>query len=82
MVEVDVWVVTQFLLALLGTVFGLAGGYVFGIAQSRSERRDNALAEIFKEMMLFYRGVVSWTGEHETEGPITEPGLSKLLSKQ
>lgn len=64
------------LAALLGTGVGTLGGYVFGVAQSRNERRDNALAEIFKEMMLFYRGVVAWTAPNQTTGPITEPGTT------
>jgi hypothetical protein len=57
--------VTDVLIALSGGVFGLLGGYVFGalrtLNERRSERRDAALAEIFKEMALFYRYLVSWT---------------------
>jgi hypothetical protein len=48
-------------LALVGAV----AGYVFGVLrtlnESRNERRDAALAEIFKEMELFYRYLGSWT---------------------
>jgi hypothetical protein len=55
--------VTDVLIALSGGVFGLLGGYVFGalrtLNERRSERRDAALAEIFKEMALFYRYLVS-----------------------
>ncbi len=65
-----------FLTALLGAGVGTFGGYLVGLAQSRNERRDNALAEISKEMMLFYRGVVTWTSPDETSGPLTEPGTS------
>lgn len=63
----------EFLFPLMGVVIGLVGGYVFGVAQARAERRDSALAEIFKEMMLFYRSVVAWTSEHDTTGPIVDP---------
>jgi len=59
--------VTGVLLALSGSVFGLLGGYVFGVLRTlgehRNERRDAALAEIFKEMSLFYRYLVSWTDD-------------------
>ena len=50
---------TGLLLALVGGAVGLIGGYVFGVlrtlSERRNERRDAALAEIFKEMSLFYR---------------------------
>ena len=49
------------LIALLGAGVGIVGGYLVGVAQSRNERRDNGLAEIFKEMSLFHRYLVSWT---------------------
>lgn len=68
--------VAALLAAVLGAGVGTVGGYVFGVSQSRNERRDNALAEIFKEMMLFYRGVVAWTAPNQTTGPITEPGTT------
>ena len=52
---------TDVLIALVGAV----AGYVFGVLRTlnerRNERRDAALAEIFKEMTLFYRYLVSWT---------------------
>ena len=71
------------MLALLsGGVFGVAGGYVFGVLRTlnerRNERRDAALAEIFKEMSLFYRALVAWTDD-PNPGPdkrSTEPGAS------
>jgi hypothetical protein len=63
-VEEDVRTVTGLLLALVGGAVGLIGGYVFGVlrtlSERRSERRDAALAEIFKEMSLFYRYLGSW----------------------
>jgi hypothetical protein len=62
-VEEGVRTVTDLLLALAGAV----GGYVFGVlrtlSERRNERRDAALAEIFKEMSLFYRYLVSWTDD-------------------
>lgn len=61
------------LATVIGAVIGVVGGYFFGVARSRNERRDNALAEVSKEMMLFYRGVVSWTAPNETRGPFTDP---------
>jgi hypothetical protein len=65
-VEAGDRIVTDVLLALVsGGVFGLLGGYVFGVLRTlnerRNERRDAALAEIFKEMSLFYRSLISWT---------------------
>jgi hypothetical protein len=63
-VEEDVRTVTDVLIALVGILVagvGTVGGYLVGVAQSRNERRDNALAEIYKEMTLFYRYLVSWT---------------------
>jgi hypothetical protein len=48
------------LVGILGVGVGTVGGYLVGVAQSRNERRDNALAEIFKEMSLFYRYLGSW----------------------
>jgi len=65
-----------FVVALLGAGVGIVGGYFVGVAQSRNERRDNALAEISKEMMLFYRSVVAWTGPKQTYGPLTAPNTS------
>ena len=58
---------TDLLIALLGGVVGLVGGYMFGVLRAlnerRNERRDAALAKIFKEMSLFYRYLVSWTDD-------------------
>jgi hypothetical protein len=62
-VEAGVRRVSAVLIALagiLGVGVGTVGGYLVGVAQSRNERRDNALAEIFKEMSLFYRYLGSW----------------------
>ena len=52
--------VNEVLIALVGILVGTVGGYLVGVAQSRNERRDAALAEIFKEMSLFYRYLGSW----------------------
>jgi hypothetical protein len=46
---------------LLAAVISVVGGYLAGVRTSRNERRNDALAEIFKEMALFYRYLVSWT---------------------
>jgi hypothetical protein len=60
----DVRGVTDVLIALVGVVVGGLGGYVLGVLRTlnerRNERRDVALAEIFKEMSLFYRYLGSW----------------------
>ena len=62
--EEDVRTVMDVLIAVVGRgVVGVAWGggyvgYVFGAIgdyESRNERRDAALAEIFKEMDLFHR---------------------------
>jgi hypothetical protein len=64
-VEEDVRGVTDVLIALMGVGVGSLGGYVLGVLRTlnerRNERRDDALAEIFKEMSLFYRGIVAWS---------------------
>jgi hypothetical protein len=64
-VEEDVRRVTDLLIAVVGGAVGLEGGYVFGVLRTlgehRNERRDAALAKIFKEMSLFHRYLVSWT---------------------
>jgi hypothetical protein len=64
-VEKGVRAVTDVLIALLSGVVGILGGYISGVLRTlnehRNERRDAALAEIFKEMSLFYRSLVSWT---------------------
>ena len=72
MVEEGVRTVTNVLLALLsGGVFGLLGGYVFGVlrtlTESRNERRDNALADIYKELSLFHRYLASWTAGYDPD---------------
>jgi hypothetical protein len=57
---------TDVLIALIGilvAIVGTVGGYLVGVAQSRNERRDNALAEIYKEMTLFYGNLISWTDD-------------------
>jgi hypothetical protein len=70
-VEEDVRTVTEVLIALVGIVVGGMSGYVFGVLrtlnESRNERRDAALAEIFKEMALFYRYLVSWTDNYDPD---------------
>lgn len=73
MVEEDVRTVMDVLIAVVSGVVGLLGGgyvgYVFGVLrtlnESRNERRDAALAEIFKEMALFYRYLGSWTNNYD-----------------
>jgi len=65
-VEAGVRGVSEVLIALVGILVagvGTVGGYLFGVAQSRNERRDNALAEIYKEMTLFYGRLISWTDD-------------------
>ena len=57
----DVRGVTDVLIALVGVVVGGLGGYVLGVLRTLNERRDVALTEIFKEMSLFYRSLVTWT---------------------
>jgi hypothetical protein len=72
-VEEEVRRVTDLLIAVVGGAVGLVGGYVFGVLRTlgehRNERRDAALAEIFKEMSLFYRYLVSWTEDIDPENP-------------
>jgi hypothetical protein len=66
MVEAGVRRVSDVLIALVGILVvgvGAVGGYLVGVAQSRNERRDNALAEIYKEMTLFYGRLISWTDD-------------------
>jgi hypothetical protein len=66
-VKEDVRGVTGVLTALVGIVVGGLGGYVLGVLRTlnerRNERRDAALAEIFKEMSLFYRSLITWTDD-------------------
>ncbi len=68
---------TEVLAALLAGVVGLVGGYVFGIAQSPNERRDNALADIYGAMSLFYREMIAWMSL-PSEKPYTAPGEPSL----
>jgi hypothetical protein len=82
-VEEDVGILTEVVIALVTGVvtgvIGLLGGYVFGVLRTlnerRNERRDAALAEIFKEMSLFYRYLVSWTDD-----PNPDPNEPSALS--
>jgi len=64
LVEEDVRTVTDVLIVLVSGVVGSIGGYIGGVhrslSESRNERRDAALAEIFKEMDLFHRYLGSW----------------------
>jgi hypothetical protein len=65
-VEEGVQRMSDVLIALVGILVagvGTVGGYLVGVAQSRNERRDNALAEIYKEMTLFYGRLLSWTDD-------------------
>jgi hypothetical protein len=79
-----VGIVTEALIALVTGavtgVLGLLGGYVFGVlrtlSESRNERRDAALAEIFKEMDLFHRYLGSWADD-PTPGPNAPSAASK-----
>jgi hypothetical protein len=64
------------LVSILVAGVGTVGGYLFGVAQSRNERRDAALAEIFKEMSLFYRYLGSWI-----EGSDPDPDKRSAASK-
>jgi hypothetical protein len=86
LVEEDVGIVTEALIALVtGAVTGVLGllsGYVFGVLRTlnerRNERRDVALAEIFKEMDLFHRYLGSWADD-PTPGP-NEPSAASKAS--
>lgn len=77
---------TEVLIAVVSGVVGLLGGgyvgYVFGVLrtlnESRNERRDAALAEIFKEMDLFHRYLGSWADD-PTPGP-NEPSAASKAS--
>jgi hypothetical protein len=70
-VEESVRTVTEVLIALVGAAGGYVFGYVFGVlrtlSESRNERRDAALAEIFKEMELFHRYLGSWTNNYDPD---------------
>jgi hypothetical protein len=67
------------MVTLLGVVLGLIGGYWLGVLRARSERRDEkrdeAFAEIYKALSLFYRSLMAWTGD-PSHPPITEPDTS------
>jgi len=75
-VEGALGVVNESSIVLVSGVVGLLGGgyvgYMFGVlrtlSERRNERRDAALAEIFKGMSLFYRALASWT-----DGPNPDP---------
>ena len=58
----DLWI------ALVSLVIGVVGGYIGGVLQTlsehRNERRDAALAEIYKEMARFHRYLGSWTANY------------------
>jgi hypothetical protein len=66
-VEAGVRTVTDLWIALVSLVIGIVGGYIGGVLQTlsehRNERRDVALAEIYKEMSLFHRYLGSWTAK-------------------
>jgi hypothetical protein len=73
--------VSDLLSSALGDVVtlvgGLVGGYYIGVVRSRNERRDAAIAEIFKEMMLFYSGIQGWIDDPRPNGsPDVEPELT------
>jgi hypothetical protein len=82
-VEEALGVVNEVLIAIVSGAVGLLGGgyvgYAFGVLRTlgerRNERRDNALAEIFKEMSLFYRGLVAWTDD-----PDPNPNKPSMVS--
>jgi hypothetical protein len=63
--------VTDVLLALVSGLVGIIGGYIGGVlrtlSESRNERRDAALAEIFKEMDLFHRYLGSWANNYDPD---------------
>jgi hypothetical protein len=81
-VEAGVRIVTDVLLALVsGGVFGLLGGYVCGVLRTLNERRDAALAEIFKEMSLFYRSIVSGTDDPNADPNKPTPESSGIPVK-
>jgi hypothetical protein len=81
-VEAGVRIVTDVLLALVsGGVFGLLGGYMFGVLRTLNERRDAALAEIFKEMSLIYRSLVSWTDDPNADPNKPTPESSGIPVK-
>ena len=70
----DVRGLSALLSALLASVISIVGGYYLGVVRSLNERRENAIADIFKEMMLFYRGILGWIADPRPNGsPDVEP---------
>ena len=77
MVEEALGVVNEASIALVSGVVGLLGGgyvgYVFGVlrtlSESRNDRRDAGLAEIYKELSLFHRYLASWTADYDPDKP-------------
>jgi hypothetical protein len=65
--------VTEALVALVSLVVGILAGYVFGVLRTlnerRNERRDDAIAEIYRLESLFYHSVVSWTANPTSAPP-------------
>jgi hypothetical protein len=59
--------VADLFLALVGAVAGYVFGVLRTLSESRNERRDAALAEIFKEMDLFHRYLGSWTDDQYSD---------------
>jgi hypothetical protein len=51
------------ILAVVGAVVGYTLCVLRALSESRNERRDAALADIYKELALFYRYLGSWTGD-------------------
>ena len=64
------------MLALVGAVAGYVFGVLRTLSESRNERRDAALAEIFKETDLFHRYLGSWADD-PTPGPNAPSAASK-----
>jgi hypothetical protein len=67
--------VSPVLAALLASIVSVVGGYYLGVVRSRNERRDNAIADIYKALMRFYRSLISWS-EYPTGGPRQPPGAA------
>jgi hypothetical protein len=62
---------------LLVSVVSVVGGYYLGVVRGRNERRDAAIAEVFKEMMLFYRGILGWIDDPRPNGsPLVDPDIT------
>jgi hypothetical protein len=60
------------ILAVVGAVVGYTLGVLRALSESRNERRDAALAEIYKELSLFHRYLGSWTA-HPNPDPKNPP---------